>query len=279
MVIFGSIGIFVRAIPLPSAQIALYRALLSVILVGLVTVFSHSRQKISWRTLKKSLPLLLLSGGALGFNWILLFEAYKYTTVSNATLAYYFAPVLVTLLSTVLFKEKMCARQWICFALSTLGIFFISGVSVGDTSPSNLLGISLGFAAACLYATVVLVNKFIKDLGGIERTLLQFAAAAIVLVPYTVVSGNLNFSPIGIDSIASILIVGLLHTGLAYCLYFSAIKGMRGQEVSVISYLDPLVAIMASLLILHEPLSLCEIIGGLLILGSAIFNEIKIKNK
>ena len=116
MSIFGTIGLFVRNIPLPSSEIALYRAVLAAILIGAFLLVT--KQKIPFAKIKKEIPLLVLSGVAMGFNWILLFEAYKYTTVSVATLSYYFAPVIVTVACPVLFKEKMGAKQIICFAES-----------------------------------------------------------------------------------------------------------------------------------------------------------------
>ena len=157
MTIFGTIGLFVRNIPVSSGELALYRAILAVILIGIALLIT--KQKINFSSIKKELPLLFISGAALGINWILLFEAYKHTTVSVATLSYYFAPVIVTIICPILFKEKLTIKQIICFVMSTLGIVLITGI--GNTSGS-LVGILFGLGAACFYATVVLLNKFIK---------------------------------------------------------------------------------------------------------------------
>lgn len=274
MVIFGTIGLFVRGIPLPSAEIALYRSLLAILFVGIAMIIGRSKEKSPQPLSLTSLILLFLSGAALGLNWIFLFEAYKYTTVSNATLAYYFAPVIVTLLCPILFKEKMSARQWICFAASTTGVALISGSVALSTSSTNTLGVIFGLIAACLYASVVLINKYIKDMSGINRTFFQFIAAATVLLPYVLCTGGLHLSSFGLQSGIYMLAVGIIHTGLAYCLYFSSIKRMRGQEVSILSYIDPLIAVIVSVTLMQEPISVPEIIGGILIIGSAIFNEI-----
>lgn len=272
MTVFGTLGLFVRNISISSGELALYRAVLAALLIGVFLVIT--KQKIPFREIKKEIPLLLLSGVAMGFNWILLFEAYKYTTVSVATLSYYFAPVIVTVACPILFREKMTAKQWICFFMSTLGIILITGL--GDLSAQNnhFLGILFGLGAACLYATVVLLNKFIRKVEGIHRTFLQFLAAILVLVPYIGCTSGVTLSGLHATGWVCLLIVGFLHTGVTYCLYFSSLKELPGQKAAILSYIDPLVAVLVSVLILGESMTLMQVIGGVLILGFTLWNEI-----
>lgn len=272
MAVFGTLGLFVRNIPLPSGELAMYRAVMAAVLLG--TFLLITRQRIPLGTIKKALPLLLISGVAMGFNWILLFEAYKYTAVSVATLSYYFAPVLVTAACPVLFKEKMGRKQWICFGMSTLGIMLITGLGDLGAGSSHLTGILFGLGAACLYATVVLLNKFIKGVEGVHRTFLQFLAAAVVLIPYVALTGGTHLETLDGVGWVSLLVVGLFHTGITYCLYFSSLKTLPGQKAAILSYIDPLVAILVSVLILGEHMSLVQIIGGGLILGFTLWNEL-----
>lgn len=277
MTVFGTLGLFIRNISLSSGEIALYRAVMAAILIGgflLVT-----RQKLPLAGMKKELPLLLLSGVAMGFNWIFLFEAYKYTTISVATLSYYFAPVIVTVACPILFKEKMGGKQWLCFGMSTLGIILITGL--GDLSGSNqhFLGILLGLCAACLYATVILLNKFIKNVEGLHRTFLQFLAAILVLVPYVAFTTGTSIGSLDGPGWGSLLTVGLVHTGVAYCLYFSSLKELPGQKAAILSYIDPLVAVLISVTVLGEQITALQIIGGLLILGFTLWNELSSAKK
>lgn len=277
MLVFGTLGLFVRNISVSSGELALYRAVLAALL--LFGYFVVTKQRIPLKEIKKEIPILLLSGIAMGFNWILLFEAYKYTTVSVATLSYYFAPVIVTVACPILFKEKMTAKQWICFAMSTLGIIFITGI--GDISAGNnhLLGIAFGLGAACFYAAVMLLNKFIKNVEGIHRTFLQFIAAIVVLVPYVGFTSGITLSALNTTGWVCLLIVGLIHTGITYCLYFSSLKELPGQKVAILSYIDPLVAVLVSVLILGEKMTLMQALGGALILGFTLWNEISTKEK
>ena len=276
MAVFGTVALFVRNIPVSSSEIALYRAVMAALLLGAFLLLSG--QKIDFRAIRKELPLLLISGMAMGINWILLFEAYRYTTVSVATLSYYFAPVIVTVACPILFKEKMGVKQWLCFGMSTLGIVLITGV--GDLSAGNthLIGILFGFGAAALYAAVVLLNKFIKGVAGIQRTFLQFVAAILILLPYVLLTGGIHLHSLSGSGWVNLLIIGIIHTGITYCLYFSALRDIPGQEAAILSYIDPLVAVTISVFVLGEQLTLLQLLGGILILGFTLYNEIKTQN-
>lgn len=271
MVIFGTLAPFVRNIPVSSGELALYRALQAAVLIGIVLL--ATKQKIPFAKAKKEIPLLFLSGAAMGINWILLFEAYKYTTVSAATLSYYFAPVLVTVACPILFREKLTKKQVLCFVMSTVGIVMITGIS-NVSGKSNLTGILFGLSAAVFYACVILLNKFIKNVEGLHRTFLQFIAAIAVLVPYVLLTGSYAPKPIDPAGWCSLLTVGMVHTGLAYCLYFSSVKELPGQKAAILSYIDPLVAVLISVTVLGEALTLWHILGGALILGFTLFNEL-----
>ena len=275
MSIFGTIGLFVRNIPLPSSEIALYRAVLAAILIGAFLLVT--KQKIPFAKIKKEIPLLVLSGVAMGFNWILLFEAYKYTTVSVATLSYYFAPVIVTVACPILFKEKMGAKQIVCFVMSTLGIVLITGIGDLSQGSSHIKGILFGLGAATLYATVILLNKFTKTVDGIHRTFMQFLSAIAVLVPYVLFTDGVNLSTLDGRGWGFLLVIGLVHTGITYCLYFSSLKEMSGQKVAILSYIDPLVAVLISVVVLKEDLTPLQAVGGLMILGFTLWNEISPK--
>ena len=277
MTVFGTLGLFVRHIPLTSGELALYRAVLAILLIGIYLLIT--RQRIRLSAIKKDLPALLLSGAAMGINWILLFQSYRYTTVSIATLSYYFAPVLVTVLCPILFKEKMRAKQWLCFVMSTVGLVLLTVQSGAEKGKSDLTGILFGLGAAMFYASVVLLNKYIKGVDGIHRTFLQFISAAAVLIPYVLLSEPSGLSSLDGVGLASLLTVGLVHTGITYCLYFSALKELPGQKAAILSYIDPLVAVLVSVTVLHEKITALQIVGGIFILGFTLINEISVKPK
>lgn len=276
MTVFGTLGIFVRNIPVSSGELALYRAVLAALLIaGFLLI---TKQKIPFANIKKEVPLLLASGVAMGINWIFLFEAYKYTTVSVATLSYYFAPVIVTVVCPVLFKERLTGKQIICFVMSTLGLVLITGI--GDIGGgSDFIGILFGLGAAVFYATVILLNKFIKNVEGIHRTFLQFLSAVVILIPYVILTSGVTLGNLDGIGWVNLFIVGLIHTGVTYCLYFSSLKELPGQKAAILSYIDPLVAVLISVTILGESMTVWQVIGGILILGFTLWNEISPKAK
>lgn len=274
MAAFGTLAPFVRNISVSSGELALYRAVLAAVMIGMFLVITG--QKIPLRSLGKELYLLLFSGVAMGFNWILLFEAYKYTTVAISTLSYYFAPVIVTVVCPFLFKEKMTGKQILCFVMSTLGLALVVGITDLGSGGNDAIGVAFGLGAAVLYATVVLLNKFIKGVTGIHRTFLQFLAAVAVLTPYVLCTSGMHLGKLNHLGWVCLLVVGLVHTGVTYCLYFSSLKEISGQEAAILSYVDPLVAVVIGVLLLKEPLNWQQLIGGLMILGFTLWNELDV---
>ena len=272
MAIFGTISLFVKHIPLPSGEIALCRALLA---IAVISAFLFLRRSpIPIQHIKKELPLLLLSGVVVGVNWLLLFQAYRYTTVSIATLSYYFAPVLITASCPILFRERLTRKQLVCFIMSTLGLILIIGPQGLDGNPQHLTGIALGLCAAVFYAVAVLMNKALKLTGGIHRTLIQFIGASIALVIYVPMTGGFHLGTLDTTGWLCLLILGVIHTGFAYCLYFSSLKELSGQQASILSYIDPLMAVVVSITLLQEPISPLQLVGGAMILGFTLYNEL-----
>lgn len=273
MIIWGSIGVFVREISLSSLEIAFFRALIGSFFLGTVSLIT--KVKVDRDILKKNLLFLTLSGIALDINWILLFQAMKYTTISNAILSYYFAPVFIVIFSAILFKENLTSKNMLCLMVSIIGLFIImksGGVIVMDGS-NHIKGILYGLSGAVIYAVVVILNKYIKGLSGIHTTLVQLAIAAIALMPFIIINNSLEIISLDIMTWISIITLGILHTGIAYFLYFSSIKNLKGKSIAILSYLDPIVAIIIAFLFLSESMNKFQIIGGFLILSASYISE------
>jgi len=273
MIIFGTIGIFVEYIAMPSGVIAAFRGIVGM-LVLLVTMAVRKKapDKVA---IKRKLPIILLSGAAIGFNWILLFEAYRHTGVPVATVCYYMAPIIVIAFSPLFFKEKLGLKKIICVAVALLGAVAVSGVLQADTS--KLTGILLGLGAAVLYASVVIMNKFLADVPSLERTALQLGAAGFTVLPYALLTmGDISFNPL---SLGLLLVVGVFHTGFAYTMYFGAVGKLKGQTVAILSYIDPASAILLSALFLSQTPSALEALGAVLIIGAAFVGEVSFKGK
>lgn len=278
MFIFGTIGIFRRYIPLPSSILALARGAIGVVFLLIFMV--AKKEKLNLREIKDKILLLCISGVLIGFNWILLFEAYNYTTVATATLCYYMAPVFVIIASPFLFKEKLTLKKILCVIVALTGMVLVSGViETGFSGIGELKGVLLGLGAAVLYASVVLMNKKTAGVPAYTKTVIQLGSAAIVLLPYTLLTENfaeLTFEPL---TIIMLLVVGVVHTGWSYALYFGSMDNLKAQTVAIFSYIDPVVAIILSAIILKEKMSILGVIGAVLVLGSTLVSELPSKKK
>lgn len=272
MLIFGSIGYVRRMIPLSSSVLAFARGILGSVFLLLASGASGRRCLSGIH--RKQFLLLALSGCLIGFNWMLLFEAYNHTTVAAATLCYYMQPTFVILLSPVLFHESLSLRKKLCALAAFLGMFLVSGVLETGFS-QDLTGILLGLGAGLLYAMVVILNKFLQGMDPFGKTIIQLSFASLSLLPGLILSGSLNSFSLAPAGVAALLIAGIVHTGIAYALYFSGMDGLPAQSIAVISYVDPVFSLFVSAVLLHERLSLFALLGAFMILGSALISEME----
>lgn len=271
VLIWGSIGIFVRYINFTSSQIALVRAIVGSIFLIIFSMIS--KEKLSKEKIKSNFLVLICCGICLGFNWIFLFQAYYYTTISTATICYYLAPIIVMFLSPLLLKEKLNSVKVCCIVAAMIGMLCIVGIDKSSIGENNMVGILYGLSAACFYTGVVILNKFLKDISGRDSATVQLSVAAIFLLPYVFFTEKISLAGVSGQSIILLLVVGVVHTGIAYLLYFTVIQKIESQTVAIYSYVDPISAIIMSSIILNESMSLLQIIGGILILGSTFISE------
>ena len=260
MFLFGTISLFVRFVPLPSGRLSLARGVIGVAFLLALAAITH--QPLSFRAIRQRLIPLCLSGICIGANWILLFEAYRYTTVAIATLCYYLAPIFVILVSPLLLKERLTIRKGVCAAVALLGMTIVSGIwgGAGGVSPSGWRGI--------LFA-----------LSAYEKTISQLAVASLVLVPYTLLLEPAGSASLSLFPVSMLLVLGIVHTGCTYALYFDSIRDLPAQTVAILSYIDPIVAILLSALVLGEPLGVHGAVGAALVLGATFLSELPSKKR
>ena len=272
MVIFGTNGLIVANISLGSAEIVLMRTFLgSLFLLAVVLV----KRSFSFADLKADLVPATIGGAALGLNWVLLFSAYRSAGVGLSTLTYYCGPIIVLALSPVLFKEKLTWNKLLAIAAVAVGMFCITG----DIEPGSDVqtGILFGGGAALLYAALIVANKRVKRLSGLNCAMYELIVAFFVVLIYLIASNaKLPVIPAAED-IIWVLVIGLVNTGLAYYLYFSSLQKLPGQTVALVCYIDPLTALLVSGAFLGENLLAVQIAGAVLILGGACLGELKFK--
>lgn len=270
MSIFGTIGIFRRYIPLDSATLAMLRGFIGAAM--LILIMTLTKQKLSFEKIKKNLIKLCVSGAMIGLNWILLFEAYNFTTVAVATLCYYMSPIIVIMVSPLLLREKLTKKKIGCVIMALAGMVLISGVLKGG-GIQNYKGVLFGLGAAMFYAGLVIMNKKITDIDPYSKTVIQLAAAAVVILPYVLKVRGYAGVEITPFVIGMILFVGIVHTGFGYTLYFASLDKLPGQTVAIFGYIDPVIAVLLSAFLLKEPMGIAEAIGMILILAATFISD------
>lgn len=275
MIIFGTIGLVRRYIPYSSAVVAFARGFIG---VGFLLLINWKNiREFSPKKIKKQIIPLCTSGILLGANWILLFEAYRYTTVSIATTCYYMAPIIVILTSPIIFKERLTAKKGICALVAIVGMIFVSGI-IG-TMFYGFKGVLYGLGAAVLYALIVIINKVIDGISPSQRTIYQLGISAVALIPYIILTEDFSKFTFDIKAFGMLFVAGIVHTGIAYWLYFGSIKKVPAQSVAIFSYIDPILAVVLSVFVLSEAISPLAWIGVVLVIGAAMASEVSIKKQ
>ena len=272
LLIFGTNGLYVSKISLSSGHIVLLRTFIGGLLLTIIVLLKGGFDKASVR--KERMPLLL-GGVALGLNWIALFEAYRMLNVSLATLIYYVGPILVFLFSPILFKEKLTGKKILSAVIVALGLICISG-SIALTG-MNLIGLVVAIASAIFYASLIIFNKKVVCTDGLQTAAIELDVAFVVVLIYALCKEGIPM--ITASDIPYIAGIGVINTGLAYLLYFTGLQKLSGQSASLISYIDPVSALLFSAIFLQESMSLVQIIGAVLIIGGAMIGEIKKPNE
>lgn len=272
MSIFGTVGIAAHFIDLPAAVTVMFRAVIASLFLLLVMLVLGKR--LSLDDVKSNAAILLMSGFCLGASWLLLFESYKWTTVSNATLCNYIAPAFVILASPVFLKEKLTAHRLICVVIAIFGLGLVSGVfQNGSFGTSDSTGIVLAVASALFYAAEVILNKKLRGIGAYDRTLMQMAVAAAIITAYSVLTVDMGALTFDLFTIGLLLFMGVVQTAIAFTLYFGSVVKLKAQTVAIFAYIEPLVALLLSVVILGESLGAVGWIGAALVLGSTLVSE------
>ncbi|MCF0150705.1 MAG: EamA family transporter [Firmicutes bacterium] len=278
MLVFGTVGILRRYIPLSSAVIAFTRGAVGALYLALRQICR--RRPLIASLSRKSLGLLIVTGMLMGLNWMVLFEAYNYTTVSCATLLYYMQPVLLMLGCALVFKERLTLKNIFLAACGFFGMVLVSGIlSDGLPDAGQRKGMVLAFLAAVLYAAIVMINKRMDQADPYEKTLVQLASAAVVMIPYLLLTEDLSAVSFDPKGWALLLLLGIFHTGFTYSLYFGCIGSISSHTIAVFSYVDPITTLILAAILLNESMDAAGIAGSVLIIGSALLNQVQLRRE
>lgn len=274
MLLFGFNGIVASYILLNSYEIVFLRTLIGSVFLLVIFVLSKSRPQ-GFKN-KKHFLYLMISGMAMGASWMFLYEAYAQIGVSMATLAYYCGPVIVMLLSPILFHERLTIFKILGFAVVMAGMYLVNGNTIQQDGFS--WGLLCGIFSAVLYALMVIFNKKAQSITGLENATFQLIFSFLTVAVFMLIKQG-PVIPSFMQNIVPVLILGIVNTGIGCYLYFSSIQQLPAGTVAICGYAEPLSALILSALILQERLSAVQLIGAAFILGGAALGELSAYKK
>lgn len=269
--LYGTIGWFLRFVTLPTDVVVVCRAGLGTLTILLIMKLRHIR--IDRQRVKVCLGALIASGVCLGLNWVFLFAAYRMTTVAMASLCNYMAPMIIIIIAPFALHERTSPKKIACVFAALIGMVFVSGVLTGGTEAVNIPGMALGLGAALGFVGLVIFNRRISGISYYERAAIQLPAACLTAAVYSLISHWGEKLTLDARSAWIVLMLGVLHTGIAYCFYYDGMARLPLATYAILGYLEPVIAVLISVILLHEPMDALGWIGTVLIIGAAVVSE------
>lgn len=276
--IFSTVGAVGKLIPIPAAFLTMFRGIIGSLFLMLLVKLSG--KKFAWDLVKKNFWKLVASGVGMAMNWLLYFESLNHTSVAVAIVCNYMAPIIVVLASPFVFGEKLTKKKFVCIFTALIGIVFVSGVIGSDLSgSSNLIGVIIALISAFFYAEMIIMNKVVSEVPAYDKTIVQMLTVVVLVAPYAFITQDFSAIEFAPATIALIIYIGIVNTGVSYSLYFGSMAGLKAQTVAIISYIDPILAVFISAVIMREPMTVMTIIGAALVIGSTLISELPEKKK
>lgn len=281
---FGTVGLFTHFIPLSSAAIVFYRALLGGAFI--VVMMKLSGIDIDIKSMSDNLIVLIFTGFFMALNWVLQFEAFKVSSVAIGTVCYNMMPIFLLIIASFVFNEKITLKSGLCILIATIGVILVSNVINVGIKSNEVLGCVYGILGAIFYALIVTFNRKLSQIKTHDKVIFQFAFSALIMAIYVgliekksfFIDSNLQKNEI-VLGIVCMLILSFLHTGFCYVHYFNAVSRLKAETVAILTYIDPVVALFLSYFILKENMTALQFLGAVLILGSTLFNELSKTSK
>ena len=272
VLLYGTIGFMLRFVSLPTEIVVFFRAFIG--FVTLLLIMKIRGVKADRQSVRANLAKLIFSGIFLGLNWVFLFASYRHTTVAIASLCNYMAPIIIIVVAPLFLPDRISFKKFLCVLAAVFGMILISGVFAGEGGRANPVGIALGIAGALCFVGLAILNRQITGISFYDRAELQLLAAAAVVLPFAIGSAVREEFTVDARSVIIVLVLGVVHTGVAYCFYFDGLARLPLTTYAVLGYLEPVTSVLFSVFLLHERMSLAGLAGTVLIIGAALASEL-----
>lgn len=280
-ILWGTIGLFVRVLNkenLASMDIVMLRAIVTSLLLFLYLLFYNRKLLIVRR---KDIWCFLGTGlcSVVFFNYCY-FRTITLTSLSVAAVLLYTAPAIVMLMSAILFREKITAQKLVALAATFLGCMFVTGI-IGTTDRLNMKGIIVGLGAGLGYALYSVFGRYALERGYHSLTIsfYTFLFAMAGTMPFSDFNRVIAIGTGSVRMFFFCLIFGLFSTVIPYIVYTRGLQEMENSKASIIASIEPVTATVLGVLVYHEKITMCEIAGIILVIGSIVLSNVHIERK
>lgn len=263
--IWGTLPIILKQINGASHVIVFYRVFFAFLAISLLFLVRGKTALLKVPN-RRTVIIMMQQGVLLGINWMLFIGAFQYAKVATVELLCYAGPLLVTILAPFVLHEKLKPTIFIPLGFSFVGLLIILVPHGVNFDQSELLGASMASLSAFTYAALTLRNK--KVLPSVKTTVFvwyEYLAASLFLLPFALYSTAIGNGPTGAVSFFWLVTIGVVHTGFTGLLFFAGLRRLRADQSAILTYMEPVSAIVLAALLLREPLTLPTIIGGLMV--------------
>ncbi|WP_042351820.1 DMT family transporter [Bacillus massiliigorillae] len=263
MVIFGTIGFFSNLTGLPVLELVFLRCVCATLfLIGYWLISGKYKQEI-WD--RKELIYIILSGIFLVLNWLLLFYAFRQTSITIAISIYNLAPLIALFINIFLFKERVERRIIIATIVAFLGTILITFQFDQSSAGNEVMGGLLALAAAVFYGAIISLGRKIQKSSSYMTTFIQTFIGIVMLMPFV---SFVSYTHLTNEGLLFSIVTGIVHTGIVYLLFYDSIRYLSAGIASVLIFLDPLVAIVLDIFITGFIPGPLQIIGVIIIFAS-----------
>lgn len=257
MIIWGTLGLFVLKSGLSSVNVAFFRCLIGAVILA---PYCWRKGFFSSKSLTlKNITPILIGGVFVVLNWILLFESFRYASITLGNVSYYLQPVFLLMLGRFFFNEHIPIVKYAFILLTFIGVLLTIDLSMSELHLNNneFLGVLCALLAGFLYSLATVIAKRSKEIPPPMMTFLQLFVGMLILLPLTTLSEIHMTWQLS----AYILTLGAVHTVLAFVLYYQSVSTLSTDQIAVVSYVDPIAAIFTDVLFFNRILLPVQIVG------------------
>jgi len=250
----GTIGVLARFAALPAEHITFYRLFLGAICLLLYMLSTAKRTQILHRPSKRT----IINGVLLAAFMVFYIQAMNYTSMANAVMLIYLAPLLCAVIAHFIFSEKLNLLNAIVIVLALIGFAMMMEFSISFSgSADESLGLFYGVLSLLSYSGFMLINRKPSECTPYQSTLVQLLVGALCMLPFVLVSSKTPTIIQGYWLIA----IGILPGFIAILCAVKALRNLPSVTFGTVAYLEPVAVVCFAWGLFGETLNMMQLLG------------------